>query len=154
SVDWKGRRAWAEPTESARSTRWNGGARGIGFEIAQCAKQLLAGEGTLSRLSLRATDALESLRQEYDFVPAGSGTVVTVENGQLKWWTFGGLAANRALMGGLRHRGVEVRSVDDLSLSLSAETRRGELERCVGSLKADAASCDVGEDVLESIKFS
>jgi ATP-dependent Lhr-like helicase len=154
SIDWKGKRAWVEPTESARSTRWDGGARGIRFEVAQRAKQLLTTELTPTSLSRRAEEALGELRQEYDFLPVAEGTVVSVEKDRLRWWTFGGLASNRTLMEALRRHGIKVRSADDFSLSLPMFVRRDELEQQVRALQFGDAAWEVGEDVLESIKFA
>lgn len=154
SVDWKAKRAWVEPTESARSTRWDGGARGIRFEVAQRAKLLLQADDVLQPgLSRRAMEALERLRRAFEFLPSDKSTVLTFEKDRLKWWTFGGLAANRTLMEALRRDGLEVRSADDFSLSLSVNARRNELEQQICSLQLDA-EMEVEASVLDSIKFA
>ena len=154
SIDWKGKRAWVEPTDSARSTRWNGGARGISFEVAQRAKQLLASDTSSTSLSRRAAETLEALRQKYDFLPVGDGTVVSAERDRLKWWTFGGLAANRALMEALRGGGVEVRSADDFIVSLPMHLQREALLRRVRSLSLDKEAMGIWDDPADSIKFA
>jgi ATP-dependent helicase Lhr and Lhr-like helicase len=154
SIDWKGKRAWVEPTDSARSTRWDGGARGIRFEVAQQARHILATESQSTDLSRRAAETFDAMRQRYEFVTHEAGTVLAVEKDRLKWWTFGGLATNYAIMEVLRRAGIEVRSADDLSLTLPTSTRRDDLERHVRELRFDRALPNVGDDALESIKFA
>src|SRR5690606_4929429 len=123
------KRAWVEPTESARSTRWDGGVRGIKYEVAQSARQLLTDDAQQPELSRRAVETLELLRRRYDFLPSDNSTVLSIERDRLKWWTFGGLPANRALMDALRRDGVEVRSADDFSVSLPLHLKLEELEQ-------------------------
>jgi ATP-dependent Lhr-like helicase len=154
STDWKGKRAWVEPTESARSTRWDGSARGIRFEVAQRAKQLLASEVAPTGLSRRAAESLEALCRRYDFLPAAEGTVVSIENDQQRWWTFGGLAANRALMEALRQHGTEVRSADDFALAIPTHVKRDQLEQHIRALQFGDLRVELGQDVLESVKFA
>lgn len=154
STDWRGKRAWVEPTDSARSTRWGGGARGIRFEVAQRAKQILASDAVPRGLSGRASDELEALCERYGLPSDTESTVVTIENNRLRWWTFGGLAANQALAEALRHDGVEVRSADDFSLGLPMHLNKEELEHHVRELKFGHAPMEIAEEALESIKFS
>jgi hypothetical protein len=99
-------------------------------------------------------ETLELLRRRYDFLPSDNTTVLLIEKDRLKWWTFGGLPANRVLMDALRRGGVEVRSADDFSVSLPLHLKLEELEQQVRALKFEHAVSEINEDVVESMKFA
>jgi ATP-dependent Lhr-like helicase len=159
-VDWRRRQARAEPSERPGRSRWAaGGGRAMSHALARAHHDVLAGRDPDVQMSRRARDGLEELRAEHRFVAQGSAfSTFLVRRGSAPpiWWTFAGLAANRALASGLGDITVPGAPVTDLALPLRPEVPPGQLQYVLGSRREGllAAEPSVDDQAIENLKFS
>lgn len=100
-VDWSRKIAHVEPTELLAQSRWKGEGPALGFELCQAVKRTLATDEEFSPWSNRAKARLREIRQDFAWADLDGSAVVNGAKGDVEWWTFGGLAANATLAGGL-----------------------------------------------------
>ena len=73
----------------------------------------------VQRPALRFRRNLAELHDEYDWARADGTTLLReAARSRSRWWTFGGVRANRALAHALDREGVATMAVDDLSIGL------------------------------------
>jgi ATP-dependent Lhr-like helicase len=158
-VDWRTRRVHVEPSESRGATRWNSGGRAMSHVLARAHHDVLAGQDPAVGLSRRARIGLADLRAEYDFVEQSSGFhtyLVRQEPDPPIWWTFAGLAANRALASGLADLVDPTESVGALRLRLHPGASVGHLSAALSARREQLATTepDVDERAVGTLKFS
>lgn len=100
-IDWTRKIAHVEPTEHQGRSRWLGDGAPLGFALCQSIEAVLAGDEVRECWSRRAVERLREKRHDYAWLRCGSTTLLMGPKGQPEWWTFGGLAANATLVGGL-----------------------------------------------------
>lgn len=154
-IDWRRRKVQVEPSDVPGRSRWNGGGRTLSFPLARAHRDIVAGEVPAVSLSRRAEDALQKLRETYDFVSPGERTYLLHTPSRCpEWWTFAGFAANSALAEGLPDLVDE--PVGDLRLRLKPHVNASELRSALES-RADAlpdVRPGVDDAALEGLKFS
>ena len=156
-IQWKRRTVSVVPATDRGKARWFGGGRGIGYEVAQAIKQVLAGADLGSvRLSTRAVERLDRLREEDRWVRVDDTAVVEEADGKTNWWTFAGSDANRWLavaLDDLRDQHVQD---DALSIRLRSGTRAEQVrERLDGLHVAELSLHDrVLDEAVEELKFN
>jgi ATP-dependent Lhr-like helicase len=158
-VDWRTRRVQVEPSESRGVTRWNSGGRALPHVLGLAHHDVLAGQDPELGLSRRARIGLADLRAEYHFVEQNSGFhtyLVRQEPDPPIWWTFAGLAANRALASGLADLVDPTESVGALRLRLQPGVSAGHLSAALGARREQLAAIkpDVDEGAVRALKFS
>lgn len=158
-VDWRRRQARAEPSERPGRSRWASSGRAMSHALARAHHDVLAGRDPHVQMSRRAREGLEELRAEHRFVAQGSAfSTFLVRHGPAAptWWTFAGLAANRALASGLADMTDPGAPVTDLALPLRAEVPPEQFRHVLGSrrgrLLADEPPVD--DQAIENLKFS
>jgi ATP-dependent Lhr-like helicase len=158
-VDWRRRQARAEPSERPGRSRWASGGRAMSHALARAHYDVLAGRDPDVQMSRRAREGLEELRAEHRFVAQGSAfSTFLVRHGSAAptWWTFAGLAANRALASVLADMTDPGAPVTDLALPLRPEVPPGRLQSVLGSRRRGllAAEPPVDDQAIENLKFS
>lgn len=120
-VDWSARRAYMEPGDLPRRSRWLGSGQPMRFELARAVREVLL-RGVEERfLSRRAGEKLEELREEHAWLSDAATTLRVGEpEGESRWWRFAGDLYNAAAAAELTRRGLPAAS-DALAVSLRSD---------------------------------
>lgn len=151
-LDWKRRIAHVEPAEERGRSRWLGEGQFLSYRVCQSIRRLLASDANQPIWSQRATAQLNEIRTEYPWASADGTSVVRHPSGEVRWWTFGGGAANTLLASHLRPK-ADVR-VDNLSIRFMTTMKVNEVEELIGALSAAQIEPVPAEDAIEGLKFS
>jgi ATP-dependent Lhr-like helicase len=108
-IDWPRRKAYVEPSDGGGRSRWLGTGQPLGFALCQAMTRVLAREDHPARLSRRALELMQTLRERYDWVAPERSVLVRHEDGAVRWWTFAGKLVNAALAHALRDQAAAVR---------------------------------------------
>jgi ATP-dependent Lhr-like helicase len=127
--------------------------------LARAHHDVLAGRDPDVQISRRARAGLAELRAEQPFAAHGSEfstSLVRQGSAAVAWWTFAGLAANRALASGLADMADPGAPVTDLALPLRPGVSTGQLRHVLESRRERllATPPPVDDQVIESLKFS
>jgi ATP-dependent Lhr-like helicase len=132
----------------------------MSYALARAHHDVLAGPTTEGvTMSKRAVAALDGLRDEHEFVAAGSRDLTYVVRGDAHgpvWWTFGGFAANSALATGLPEMVDQDASVGDLRVRLRPDID-GTVLRAQLTARCDELAAlrpEVADDAVTGLKFS
>ncbi len=106
-IDWKGRKAFVEPTDLHGRSRWSGSSRPLGFEMCQAARHILHGSELPIRLSRRASEALQSLLDCYPETNPDE-TMLLEKDSVVEWWTYGGGLLNGAVASWLSEKFADI----------------------------------------------
>lgn len=164
-LDWPRKRAWVEPTAYRGRSRWLGGGAPMHHALAQAARDVLRDGVPARLLSQRAQTALESLRDEFDWVADAQGTTLVVEPPEsgARWWSFAGDLYNTAVVHRLKDAGVRC-TADALGVTLlpspgedgqvlSSEGTRVRIEEAQRVL-AEEGVLPVADEFTRTIKFA
>ncbi|MGH3766684.1 MAG: DEAD/DEAH box helicase [Pseudonocardiaceae bacterium] len=109
-VDWTRRRCFVEPTDRPGKVQWSSTGGGLSFDLTRGMRDVVLGadlDGVLQ--TRRAVSALDELCDHHSsHVDSGRTVLERTSNGELRWWTWAGAAANRTL-GALLHALVDPR---------------------------------------------
>jgi ATP-dependent Lhr-like helicase len=158
-IDWRAQRVSVEPSEARGSTRWAGDGREMSHILARAHHDVLAGLDPDVSLSRRALAGLAQLRGEHDFVAAAAKfRTCLVRSGAepSDWWTFAGLAANRALAAGLADLVDQTATLGPLRLRVRPDVSADQLRRAVTD-RVDHLAEDlplVDDQAVHALKFS
>ncbi|GAA4855287.1 DEAD/DEAH box helicase [Saccharopolyspora rosea] len=152
-IDWKRRRCYVEPASGGGRARWlTPGVGGVGFDLAQAAREVLLGADPPVSLTKRARRALAEVREKHISVVNPDGTTIAQSGEDVRWWTWGGFRANATLAATLTGLTDENVRFDDVSLRLRADLSY-ELWRSV-DVEQDPCLPEVEERALKGLKFS
>jgi ATP-dependent Lhr-like helicase len=153
-TDWKRRRCFVEPAAEGGRARWLSSAvGGLSFEIARAMRDVLLGGEPPVSLTRRGAGVLAGLRSDAIGRVAGSGTVVSGTDGDLRWWTWAGYRVNATLKATLGGVADSSQRVSDLFIRLRGDLRASTWPE-VGSLRDHLALPDIDEKALTGLKFS
>lgn len=98
-IDWKRRYVFVEATDIPGKARWMSMPDGASFDVTRGMREVLLGRNpTGVVLTRRATEALDGLRaQRSSDVDADNLVIRRDDQGDWRWWTWAGAAANRTL---------------------------------------------------------
>lgn len=154
-TDWKRRRCYVEPAEGGGKARWlTPGVSGASFEMARAAREVLLGADPPVALTQRAKRVLAEVRDEHVSAVHPSGTVITRDGDDVRWWTWAGYRANATLAATLSHLTDSVQRFDDASIRMRSDLS---LEMWkTGTADAAERLClpDVDQRALEGLKFN
>ena len=154
SVDWKRRIAYVEPTESRGRSQWLSSGQALSFDMCQAVLRVLRSETFPVKLSTRARDMLDSLREDYDWVEEEQTLLVHREDGSVQWWTFGGNLLNNALAASLpvdakaNNLFIEWPSYEDATHLFDA------IKLLLKHLESDSPELPLDSDFIAQLKFS
>jgi ATP-dependent Lhr-like helicase len=154
-VDWRERLAYVVPSKNEGRSQWSGSGQPIRYELCQAMRDVLLGCDLPARLSKRAQEALASLRSEFHWLDAASTAVVRAD-GQVQWWTFGGLFANAAIASALKADGYTV-APNNLSIRFKGAVSSAGLERSIATVRAAEPELlvpEVSAKAVEGLKFN
>jgi ATP-dependent Lhr-like helicase len=158
-VDWQRRQARAEPSEQPGRARWASSGWAMSHALARAHYEVLAGRDPDVQIFRRAREGLAELRAEHHFVSQGSAfSTFLVRQGSAAsaWWTFAGLAGNRALAGVLADMTEPGAPVTDLALPIRPDVSPRQLRYVLASRRKHLleGAPPVDDQAIQSLKFS
>ena len=100
-VDWKRRQCFVEPSELRARMRWMSFPPPLSYDVCQARREVLLGADPAVKLSHRAQEALQRLREARAHEVAEDGSVLVRSAGDVWWWTWAGARANATLAAAL-----------------------------------------------------
>jgi ATP-dependent Lhr-like helicase len=156
-IDWLRRVAYVEATEAKGLSRWKGQRPGLGFQLCQSIKRLLAEDDDREMWSKRARQQINEIRQEFAWLDKDGTVVVLDKNDEAEWWTFAGTGANAILAYELSQATQSAVHHDNFNVTFESHVSLKAIEQALGELRA----CDVSkmraavdEQAIEGLKFS
>jgi ATP-dependent helicase Lhr and Lhr-like helicase len=154
-TDWKRRRCFVEPAPEGGRARWlSSGIGGISFDIARAMRDVLLGADPPAVLTRRGAGLLAGLRSDALGRMSPAGTVVSVTDGDLRWWTWAGYRVNATLRATLSEVADTSARVGDLFIRLRGDLRPETWPSVVRSLAGRLVLPSVDEKALTGLKFS
>ena len=155
AIDWKLRTAQVEPTNEKGSTKWVSPGVAVNYEMCQSVLNVLTEDTNPVRLSQRARDQIEDLRNEYDWVETDA-TLIIHTGTTTQWWTFAGLHFNQAAASALQDCADKV-SANNLSVEFSGNNDPENIYRLITARIINNESTlapPIDSDFIEELKFS
>ncbi|MFB9688206.1 DEAD/DEAH box helicase [Amycolatopsis plumensis] len=154
-IDWKRRRCFVEAADGGGRARWlTPGVGGVGFALAQAARDVLLGSDPGVELTQRARRVLADLRDDRYGGVHPAGTVVTREGTDVRWWTWAGFRGNATLAATLSGLVDEKQRFDDVSVRLRGDLTRESWKAGMKGALDRICLPEVDERALAGLKFS
>ncbi len=156
-IDWQRKVAYVEPSEDRGRSRWKGEGPGLGFRLCQAIKHVLAGDDRRDCWSRRATEQLDTIRQDHAWLDGESTAIVALPDEAARWWNFAGTGANATIanpLAQLLHSRVDH---DSFGLGFESPLMASDIERAVAQLREQDVSQmqpDVDQRAIDGLKFS
>jgi ATP-dependent Lhr-like helicase len=107
--------------------------------------------------SQRASRRLEEVAAGFPWIDGDSTVVVRHASGEVRWWTFAGLRANRALGEGLAHLATRPARSENLWIALREGVQARDVREVVGvgrHVDGDCIKVPVDQAAVDGLKFS
>jgi len=156
-IDWQRRMAYVEPSDARGRSRWKGEGQGLGFQMSQSVKGILATDETSERWSRRASERLYEIRHEYSWLRRDSTIAIQSSGGDVEWWTFGGNRANATLANQLAMELGGRVDHDSFALTFDSSLKMQSVEEAINVLQQEDISemrPAIDDAAIEGIKFS
>ncbi len=156
-IDWQRRIAFVESTDQKGRSRWKGEGGGLGYQMAQAVKRVLASEENAKCWSRRAQEQINTTRGEFPWLEIDNTVAVAEADGRLIWWTFAGNRGNTTMANEIAQLTASRVEHDSFSLTFESTTEFGELRNAVDELRkkaVDEMRPAVDERAIEGLKFS
>lgn len=114
-IDWPRRKAYVEPTKLRGKSQWLSSGQPLHFDLCQAVARVLAKNDLPVKFSKRASELMEVLQEEYDWVEPDKSFLISYEDDYIVWWTFSGKLINAAIAEVLADEASKVVS-DNLSV--------------------------------------
>ena len=156
-IDWKRRRCFATPAAGpGRAVDWSGGGAEVSFDVVRAMRDVVCGSvpGEVA-LTGRAQAELAEVRDRLGPASDRDSTVIRRTPGDLTWWTWAGVAANRTLHASLSGIVDPHQRMDSLRLRLRTDLSAAEVNSLLRHAREDdLAAPAVEPDALAGLKFS
>nr|WP_308196734.1 DEAD/DEAH box helicase [Saccharopolyspora erythraea] len=155
SIDWKTRRCYVESADKGGRARWQSfGAGGVGFALAQAARDVLLGAVPPIALTQRAQRVLVELRETRSGQVSADATVITRDGNDVRWWTWAGFRANASLSATLEDLTDQYTRFDDVSIRLRGDLTREMWQAGVADPETRSRLPEIEERALNGLKFN
>lgn len=156
-IDWARRRCFVESTDLPGRAKWSGTGGGLSFAVTRGMRDVLLGANPPGvKLSRRASAGLSELRQHHSGHVADGATVLRQSvDGEVRWWTWAGAAANRSLQAMLEEIVDPRQRVGDQSVRLRQHDDLRSIADAVNRIDTGAAVLpSVSSSAVSGLKFS
>jgi ATP-dependent Lhr-like helicase len=155
-IDWKRRRCFVEPTELPGRIRWHSGPHALHFALCRAMRKIALGATPAVEFTRRAASAIAELRKEFAPLADPQRTVVVRDpSGDLRWWTWAGVAANATLHAALAGASDPLQRVDNLALRLRRDLGARELRAAITLARDHSLPPPaVTDEALRGLKFA
>jgi ATP-dependent Lhr-like helicase len=154
-IDWPRRKAYVEPTELRGKSQWLSSGQPLHFALSQAIPRALTRDDSTVTLSQRATQLMEELQEEYDWIAPDSTFLITYDTNDIVWWTFAGMLVNAAIAASLAQEADKVTS-DNLSVSFTGGVTPEVLKQAIADTvlaHPDDVVLLLDEEFLQELKF-
>jgi ATP-dependent Lhr-like helicase len=104
SVDWKAAVVHVVPVDMPGKSRWRGESPALVSRLARTMHDLLCSDLQVDGCTKRAAQALDDLRNDFDFLRPGTVVWVLEPKARIEGWTFAGLRCNAQLAAQLQDK--------------------------------------------------
>ncbi|WP_030506730.1 DEAD/DEAH box helicase [Microbispora rosea] len=149
AVDWSRKRCFAEPVDEGGRIRWSTGGGGAdrSFRLTRAMRAVVLGDTPPARLTSRAVQRLARIRDELRYTVQPDGTVLLrSDNGDARWWTWGGTRANATLIASIPDLAPEQQRTGPLSMLVRDGAALEELKEHLRPPKVD-------DQAIKGLKF-
>jgi ATP-dependent Lhr-like helicase len=156
-IDWQRRVAYVHATDANGRSRWQGDRPGLGFQVCQSIKHVLAGNADRTMWSQRARQQIAAVRAECAWLDTEGTAVLLEQSGKAAWWTCAGTGANATLAYELAQAMGHRTTYDSFTVTCEPYVSRNTMERALGELRAHKVSemsAAVDEHAIAGLKFS
>lgn len=156
-VDWMRRRCFVELSDRPGRARWSSTGGGLSFDITRGMRDVLLGADPRGiTQTRRATAALAQLRDHHSSHVVADRTVLErTPDGQLRWWTWAGTAANRTLHALLDDLADPRQRATDRAVRMRSDIDLRDLAAAMTGIDADEpVSLQLSDASLTGLKFS
>lgn len=156
-IDWQRRFAYVEATDQKGRSRWKGEGGGLGYQLTQAIKRVLASDSIAEPWSRRAQDQINATRFQFPWLEVDNTAAIADTDGRMTWWNFAGNRANASFANEIARRMNSQVEHDSFSLTFESSTQFVELKNAVGELRErDVQDLRpvVNDRAIEGLKFS
>lgn len=156
-IDWQRRFAYVEATDQKGRSRWKGEGGGLGFQLTQAIKRVLASDSIAKCWSRRAQDHINATRFQFPWLEVDNTAAIADTDGRMTWWNFAGNLANASFANEIAQLTTSQVVHDSFSLAFEPSTQFDELQIAVGELRErDVQDLRpvVNDRAIEGLKFS
>nr|WP_322767902.1 DEAD/DEAH box helicase [Frankia sp. Cr1] len=156
-IDWKRRRCFVEHAEGGGRARWLTPADGaMSFELTRAMREVLLGADPPVPLTRRATERLAVVRENHLNVvhPGGTMIVRTEDLTDVRWWTWAGERANRALTASLGDLADPLQAPTASYLRLRTDLTPPRWKAATADLESRLCLPHVTDEALAGLKFN
>ena len=156
-IDWQRRIAYVEATDQKGNSRWKGEGGGLGYQLAQAIKSVLASGANAECWSRRSQEQISTTRSQFPWIEVDNTVAVVDAGGRMTWWNFAGSRGNASLANELAQLTTGQVEHDSFSLTFESSTQFAELQNAVGELRTrDVLDLRpaVDDRAIEGLKFS
>ena len=154
-VDWKLRTAHVEPTDEKGLSKWISTGVPLPYDICQSILQVLINDDQPIKLSQRAHDLINAIRDQHDWVESECTLIITTDT-STQWWTFAGQSFNHAAAHELSDLADKV-SANNLTVEFTGHDNAEKILAAVSSrvLNTNSSlSIPLDSDFINELKFS
>lgn len=156
-IDWQRRVAYVEATDQKGRSRWKGEGAGLGFQLTQAVKRVLASDSNSECWSRRAQDQISTTRSQFPWIEVDNTTALTGADGGMTWWNFAGIRANASLANAVAQLTSSKVEHDSFSLTCESSIQLAEFQNAVGELQTREVQSlrpMIDDRAIEGLKFS
>lgn len=156
-IDWQRRIAYVEATDQKGRSRWKGEGGGLGYQLTQAIKRVLASDSIAECWSRRAQDQINVTRSQFPWLEVDNTAALADTDGRMTWWNFAGSRANASLANEIAQLTTSQIEHDSFSLTFESLNQFAELQNAVGKLRErDVQDLRpvVDDRAIEGLKFS
>jgi len=154
-IDWARRKAYVEPTELRGRSQWLSSGQPLGFDLCQAISRVLAQEAVPVAFSKRASEMMDEVSEDYDWIEVNKTFLISYADGQIVWWTFAGKLVNAAIASALTDEAEFVES-DNLSVSFAGGIDLDSIKNSITNFVLDdtvQVSVPLDESFVDELKF-
>jgi ATP-dependent Lhr-like helicase len=155
-IDWKARQAQVIPEEGKGKSQWLGTGQGMSFRFARKVQEILASEDNGPEWSSRTKDAMEGLRNFYNFISKDDDLIIANhEKDEFHWYTFAGASCNLAIASCLNETGYDPAYSDDFKIRGRGAAKAYKAIQSVKYAMAEGLfeGFEIKREIIEALKF-
>jgi len=156
-IDWQRRIAYVEATDQKGRSRWKGAAGGLGYQLTQSIKRVLASDSIAEGWSRRAQEQIRTTRSQFPWLEVENTVALAETDGTTTWWTFSGSRANAALAHEMAQLTTSQVEHDSFALTFVSSTQFEDLRHAIDELRARSVETfhsAIDDRAIEGLKFS
>jgi ATP-dependent Lhr-like helicase len=154
-IDWKRQRCFVEPATGGGKARWlTNDTSGASFALTRSVRDVLLGADPAVALTQRARRVLAELRDNLRGSVLPSGTVISRDRDDVRWWTWAGFRANATLAATLSELTDGLQRFTDTHLRMRADLTSEMWKAAMSDAVERLCLPEIDHDALTGLKFS